>query len=502
MEGRGTQGSSGAGGNSGNDGFGGRALRPGMAGQLGAGGQARTQPGMTGRLGGTGAQFPEPVLGPEGHTPSAPKLNNSMRTLLLLVYALILPLTARWVFALDERLALVIYFALLLPLFFLFRWPNAPGMLMAGFLTMLIGKLSYAVTVNPLNGPDETHYYEQVVSFERLSQFLPYAMEHFQTQWANISAYPVFGMLYMPFYKWLEIEDPLAITLLNTVLLILVVNRTYRLNEKYFGYTLPDSDKSRHLFYVVAVFGLLVSPCMMFMSSLFAKDVFCVLLGLYGATLLLERRWILFLLVLAYSTGLRDYALVYTFGFYFLYAGKLKTSIGVLGAAALLIVWQIGPLGMINAGMLSVFLFMSPNPMNPGNWEPKTLLRTIEAVYMTVVLMLSVYQFVKYKETRRFYLIAAIMLFTYACALVLVGYVTVTGRDLEYGVGTIGDNMVRKKLPVIPLLYTISAYTLVWCFKPFMVKRQKIATTPHGVDGELVEGTGGTASGAAASSLR
>ncbi|SFE85390.1 hypothetical protein SAMN05216378_4336 [Paenibacillus catalpae] len=396
------------------------------------------------------------------------------KRIMLVGYSVLLVLTARWAFAADERLSLILYCGLLLPFFVLMRWPNAPVLLMASFTATLAGKAIYAATVNPLAGPDEIHYYEQVTTFEKLSQFMPYAIEQIQSGWMNISAYPVFGLMYMPFYKWLELDDPLAIILFNTVLLILIVNSSYRLNDSRFAYALPDPDNSRQPFMIISVIGLMLSPSLMYMSSLFAKDITCVWLGLLGALLLLQKRWLLFLIVILYATGLRDYAVIYTLCFYFLYTQRIRTAVCVMLAAAGLLFMQIGPLGIINAVMLSIFLFISPNPMNFSNWEPELLLRTLEAVFMGIVLMISVYQAIVYKETRKFYLMAALLIFTYACALVLVGYVTITGRELDYGVGTIGDNMVRKKLPVLPLLYTIAAYAMVWCRKIFILKHRKI----------------------------
>lgn len=396
------------------------------------------------------------------------------KRIMLVGYSVLLVLTARWAFAADERLSLILYCGLLLPFFVLMRWPNAPVLLMASFTATLAGKAIYAATVNPLAGPDEIHYYEQVTTFEKLSQFMPYAIEQIQSGWMNISAYPVFGLMYMPFYKWLELDDPLAIILFNTVLLILIVNSSYRLNDSRFSYALPDPDNSRQPFMIISVIGLMLSPSLMYMSSLFAKDITCVWLGLLAALLLLQKRWLLFLIVILYATGLRDYAVIYTLCFYFLYTQRIRTAVCVMLAAAGLLFMQIGPLGIINAVMLSIFLFISPNPMNFSNWEPELLLRTLEAVFMGIVLMISVYQAIVYKETRKFYLMAALLIFTYACALVLVGYVTITGRELDYGVGTIGDNMVRKKLPVLPLLYTIAAYAMVWCRKIFILKHRKI----------------------------
>jgi hypothetical protein len=45
--------------------------------------------------------------------------------------------------------------------------------------------------------------------------------------------------------------------------------------------------------------------------------------------------------------------------------------------------------------------------------------------------------------------------------------------------------MVRKKLPVLPLIYTISGYALVWCRKIFILKHRKIQLLEAEQKGEL-----------------
>ncbi|MGG4033249.1 hypothetical protein ABEV74_06000 [Paenibacillus cisolokensis] len=399
------------------------------------------------------------------------------RPIVQLSAAVLLLLAVRMILPWDEGLGMTAFFALLIPFFFLLRWPHTPGALFTGLCVLMLGKLVYAMTTDPLAGPDEIHYYEQVVEFERLGDFLPYAWEHIVTQWHNISAYPMFGLLYMPFFKWMEIEGPLPIILLNTVLLILTVNQTYRLNANYFRYALPgrrtggiggdagETGEPSLRFHAIVIFGLLVSPSLMYMSSLFAKDVTCVLLGVYGAALLLRKKYVWFVVVLLYATGLRDYAIVYTVCFWLLYTQRFRTAIAVMMAALGILVVQIGPTALVNTAMLTVFLFVSPNPANLANWSPELLLRTLEAVWMSIWVGVSALLFMRYRETRKFYAIAFVLLFIYAATLVLVGYVTITGRELEYGVGTIGDNMVRKKLPILPLVYTMNAYTLLWFFR-------------------------------------
>ncbi|MBW7474267.1 hypothetical protein K0T92_05885 [Paenibacillus oenotherae] len=397
------------------------------------------------------------------------------------LYIVLLLLLSRLLLPLDQQLGTVLFFAMLLPFFFmLLRWPNTPAALFAGISIMLGGKLIYAMTKDPVTGLDETRYFEQIGAFQGISDFFPYAADHIVNQWNDLSAYPMFGLIYMPFYKLLQLEDTFSIVMLNSLLLILVVNGMYRLNEGYFSYKMPEEQRTRFHSYVI--FGLLISPAFMLMSSVFAKDIACALLGLYGAGLLLRRKYVLFLLVLLYSTGLRDYAIVYTFGFYFLYTKRIRTAAVVMVAAMALLVMLIGPLGLMNSFLLVVFLFLSPNPVNPGNWNPELLYRTFEALWMTGGLVLSVLNFIRFKETRAFYIIAFVLLYTYACTLVLVGYVSISGRELEYGLGTVGDNMVRKKLPVLPLLYVVMAYSLVWArqwFQPQSLPSKQRSGMPY-----------------------
>ncbi|WP_253735710.1 hypothetical protein [Paenibacillus sp. FJAT-26967] len=392
-----------------------------------------------------------------------------LRNLFLISYVLLMLLTAKGAFLIDERIGIVFFFILLLPLFCMLKWPDQPFLLYVGFSAMLIGKFVYAVSSTPLKGPDENNYYAQVQSYLGLGDFLSYASEHISTYLFNSSAYPIFGLMYMPFYKLLNVSDPLVIITYNSILLIWIAYMLYALNKAYFGFELVN----RRLYEGWIILGLFLSPSFMMMSSLFAKDVTCVALGLYCTYLLMSRKYFWFLIVMLYATGLRDYAIVYTLCFYLLFTRRFKIALSMLLVSAGVLAVKIGGLGLVNAFLLTAFLFMSPNPINLENWEPHVFYRSLEAVSMLVALVLAVLMYIRYKETRRFYLFCLVLLFAYACTLVLVGYMTVTGRNLDYGLGTIGDNMVRKKLPILPLLYMFQAYTACYTVKWLATIRNK-----------------------------
>jgi hypothetical protein len=394
----------------------------------------------------------------------APRGLNLFQGILICIYLCLLMLTTKWVGRWDLDIGIVVFFILMIPFYFMLKWPHQPLVLYIGFMVMLIGKFIYALTTDPLFGPDATQYYGQVSFYPQLTDFMNYASDHITTNWLNSSAYPVFGLLYMPYFKFLNMSDPLVIITFNSFLLILCCNMTYRLNEKFFTYELPEVR--RKTYHAVLIIGLLASPAFMYMSSVFGKDISCALLGLFCTQLLLNRKYLLFLIALLYTSMLRDYSIVYILSYYFLFRRSMKSAIAMLITAIGVVLWKVGTVGLLNAFLLTLFLFISPNPSKAVNWDAEFVMRTLEAVYMMVSLGLSAIVWIRYKETRSFFVMCLLLLFTFGCTLVLVGYMTVTQRDLEYAVGTIGDNMVRKKVPILPILYMMNAYTLSWLIKP------------------------------------
>jgi len=382
------------------------------------------------------------------------------RRWLTVIYLILVLTVSRFLFHWDTETGIVLFFAMLIPLISLMRWPNAPMLMFFGFAVMVIGKIIYAQTLNPLRGPDEKHYYEQVVAFPDIHSFFSFAWEQISMNWSNVSAYPVYGLLYMPFFKGMQLEDPLLIIVFNSVIFLFVIQQTYQLCRDSFPYSLPEKMGNKFRAWIVC--GLFLSPSFMFMTSLFAKDVTCVLLGMLGTILLLRKKFVWFIIIMLYATGLRDYAIVYTIGMYMLFKSHLKSAFAMTAGAIGIVFLIAGASGVFNAGILTLFLFISPNPFNPANWDPVLMYRTLEALFMAISFAVAAVVYINAPETRRFYQICFLVLLAYACTLVLVGYATVVTRELDYGVGTIGDNMVRKKLPILPLLYVFSAYTMVW----------------------------------------
>src|SRR5690606_9897925 len=113
---------------------------------------------------------------------------------------------------------------------------------------------------------------------------------------------------------------------------------------------------------------------------------------------------------------------------------------------------------------------LAPFPFDLENWKLYPLI-VPEVIFLIVMFALSAHVYFNNKDTRAFYKVCICFLLIYACVQVLNGHAFVSGR-WEYTVGQVGDNLNRKKLPMIILYYTIAAYTIVHFKQKWNVKRK------------------------------
>lgn len=95
---------------------------------------------------------------------------------------------------------------------------------------------------------------------------------------------------------------------------------------------------------------------------------------------------------------------------------------------------------------------MTPNPFEKQNWVNLPLL-TVESLFLGILFGLSVLTFLIKKSTRRFFFLVFLGVSVYACALTVVGQFTLEARSLDYGLFSAGDNILRKKIPMLPMFF-------------------------------------------------
>src|SRR5690625_5779224 len=125
--------------------------------------------------------------------------------------------------------------------------------------------------------------------------------------------------------------------------------------------------------------------------------------------------------------------------------------LGLLGCSAV-VAPHAGSTVLINTVFSSISLLISPNPFDLGKWRLYGL-RTFETLMVSIGAFLTGIIFIVNKESRKMISIFLIVLFSYACIMSTVGFSWHDQRGWDYGIGTIGDNVARKKLHIIGMIY-------------------------------------------------
>lgn len=393
-------------------------------------------------------------------------LNKLLRVYGTLLFLVISSLIISITYGIDELVATAVALGLIFPLLFLFEWPKYTGLIYTSFFIVIIVKIYYLMTLNPLAGPDEVNYYNQLIQYDgNLWGFVNYFIEELKTNHILMSAYPAFGIAYIPIYALLNTDSVYLIVIINLFSLVLLSFLIYKINVKHFDFDVANRD----LFLSIAAAGIIISPSMMFWTSTFSKDVFGILVAIASLYFFLQKRKFISILLLAYATMIRPYSIVFVFIYYCIYKKKYKLlSFGALASIAI-VFYFVGFEGVINSILSIAYLIASPNPLSVENWINYPI-PAIESILIAGAVLLSAYLFMKDKKSRGFFYLCFTSILIYALTMTLVGHEFVTGRGGDYGVGVIGDNIMRKKLPVIMIFYTMLAYTFCNLTKRVRIK--------------------------------
>jgi hypothetical protein len=325
---------------------------------------------------------------------------------------------------------------------------------------LLILKIIYFHYLDPLSGPDEIRYHRQVVSYSSYIDFLRDYRDIVEKWGFSSSAVPALSVVIMPFYLAFNTTSPMFIMALNTLFHILNSILFYYLLSRY----LIDKNKSQIDLSSICVSLVILSPVMVFYSSTFAKDTVALSVCLFVVVLLLRGRFILAAPLVLYATLLRPYSISVIFVYYALFSIRPRLMFMGMVGSMFLLVYIIGfDIKLyINSAIMIIFTFVSPNPASSGNWSVFHLATlSVESIAMGLVVVLSTYVFIRYKEMRPLVAAIAFGIVIYSIVLVAVGYTNIINRGEIYRIGYIGDNMVRKKLLVMPLVYLLASIALL-----------------------------------------
>ncbi|WP_339317920.1 hypothetical protein [Paenibacillus sp. FSL R10-2734] len=340
-----------------------------------------------------------------------------------------------------------------------YKWPAKPYIIFFGFLVLVFGKIYYGFSMDPIVGSDEIRYHAQMLAqINDFNGYLDYVKDKLTL---NYSIYPSFGMFFMPFYYLFGSDNRMIIVIFNTVMLVSLAQFAFKANRSIIEEYSEINSKDKNLYTALIVFGVLASPSFMYWSSTFAKDITNICISFAALYLLIKKKYFWFIVVMFVATIFRPYTIVFTLGYYFIYKRSMKMMVlSVIGAIAL-VFYKTGITGLINTVFSAAYLVVAPFPFNYDNWVNYRL-SSLESLLSIILTVVAILLFLSRKETRKFLMLCALCLYLYACVVTAVGHVALGNAGMNYGLGMVGDNMTRKKLPIIVLLYMVFSYCLTY----------------------------------------
>ncbi len=309
------------------------------------------------------------------------------------------------------------------------------------FIMLLCGSY-FNENLDILIGPDEYRFYQEyiVYSYDRV-KYLNDAISHVaENNFFHSSSYPVFGFFINPVVDFFRFGDisPKYIIPVNFFLLFLIFLLLKRI--------IPISkDNNTYLLFV------LLSPAVVYHSLVYAKDILSLFLIFLACLAGMKKKIVLFAILIVIASLLRPYSIAIVFvylAFFFLPVRYIFLS----SFFCLLIAFIFtGVSGIFNAFITVPYLIISPNPTNIFDGRSDYLPLYFESIVFSVVYVVSILTCI-YKKKIDLLIIFHLCLVVYSVVMVLVGYSGSVAYGNSYGFGDMGGNLVRKKIPMIPLI--------------------------------------------------
>ncbi len=238
------------------------------------------------------------------------------------------------------------------------------------------------------------------------------------------------------------------------------------------------TDYDRKIFYISNSIFLLLSFTSLYWNAVYAKDIFSLSLVFICLRFLVCRKYLSAAFFLLIACMLRPYSIVFVFSVYLWlvydkFLNKVACFIFVIYLVAIsyFTSWALP----LNSILLAGFSFLSPNPFNFNNWDYfvdnssgwtfSPLLFTIEGLLISCCLIYSTTKFILSKVERKFLTQIILPFMFISVTLALVGYIHHVTNGNIYGFGVLGDNMIRKKIGLWPLISIIFSYTIFKLFR-------------------------------------
>jgi len=318
------------------------------------------------------------------------------------------------------------------------------------FFFVLINFIFNSYNFDPISGVDEQAFISNIRNTNIIELFLGEIKSLFDTLGFISSRITFSAFLSVVFLNKDFVTDEYVIFLINTFLWF-VGSHVYLSSIK--NKRLVDNIKIGYLF-------LFLSPTILYWTGNFGKDVVVVSFCMLSAAFFLQKKFALFFLFAIIALLFRPYSLVMIACFVvpLVYGFRVMSALFILITLVFLYGTKFAIEPLINTVLAFIYVFLSPNPVSINNWTLvassngfsfSPLIMLVEALIISFLIFYAVLfkKYDKYKVLKTF-----IAIYCLSICLVGVGYTNISSNDEALAIGSLGDNFVRKKIIVWPLL--------------------------------------------------
>lgn len=330
------------------------------------------------------------------------------------------------------------------------------------------------ISFSPIIGPDESHFYTTAINYD-FSQLV-------QSEIDRVSEYGGFIKSRTTYSAFLNILIPVNLSFAGAEIILLL-----NLFFFFFGVLLYLKSIEFHLgtrIIQISFCLFMLSPSFLFWSANFGKDIISISLCLMAASFYLSKRFLIFTFLLLAASMIRPYSVVMVFLYVAPFVLSLKSILFALISALFIfgLVMNFSIISFINIFIANVYMYLSPNPASLGNWSVNidvinrfnfSPALTFEGIIISVLMFLYIfYQFLKGQDKYFKKLFFCVLIG--ACVLTLVGNFRLNLLNEPINIGSMGDNMLRKKTIVLPLILIMVSCFLskIKFFKSFEVSNE------------------------------
>lgn len=345
-------------------------------------------------------------------------------------------------------------------------YTSIPIRLISGFfLFIAIFMIQSALPV--IQGPDAQSYFEKINSTSLIDLINHLRSTFDLTSPGLVSATITFPITIKSLAGRLAETNPEVIALTNAFLWIL--SAFSWVNAVKSSEHLKRLSDKRSLTLLIVL--LLTTPSVVYWSSVFAKDIATTAVTILAATSAYRRRYVTAFILVILATLLRPYSIIMAIAFLLFLNGSIRLLfLCVLGALTIIIIYSGGDLTPIaNIPLTTGFMLLSPDPSNInnwllfselGSWTFSPFILTAEALLLSIVIITGSTFGVLRGQGLHVLTCIALGIVLSASALTLIGYHRFQGEN--YAIGFLGDNMVRKKLSMWPLIITWATLSILY----------------------------------------